>query len=73
MFKLKPKESIFQKINSRSKRRFREKLMTKIPHVGKYEFKLVAMKNQQDHLLIPTKTRKISKTYQPPKTILLVI
>jgi len=38
--------------------------MTKIPHVGKYEFKLVAIKNQQNHLIIPTRTRKISKTYR---------
>jgi len=64
MFKLKPNETIGQKINNRSKRRSREKLMTKIPHVGKYKFKLVAIKNQQNHLIIPTRTRKISKTYQ---------
>jgi len=39
--------------------------MTKIPHAGKYEFKLVAFKNQQNHLIIIlTRRREISKTYQ---------
>jgi len=65
MFELKPNESIFQKINNLAKRRSIEKLMTKIPHAGKYEFKLVAFKNQQNHLIIIlTRRREISKTYQ---------